>query len=61
MAGNIKTLSDSKLAEVLLGHLEIANISGNFAEAIREAANRLQNQKQVTSIIPNFEQQIIKQ
>lgn len=61
MAANIKTLSDSKLAEVLLGHLEIANISGNFAEAVREAANRLQNQKQVTSIIPNFEQQIIKQ
>lgn len=45
MAGNIKTLSDSKLAEVLLGHLEIANISGNFAEAIREAANRLQKPK----------------
>ena len=45
MAANIKTLSDSKLAEVLIGHLEIANISGNFAEAIREAANRLQKPK----------------
>jgi hypothetical protein len=45
MAANIKTLSDYKLAEVLLGHLEIANISGNFAEAVREAANRLQKPK----------------
>lgn len=58
MAANIKALSDSKLAEVLLGYSEIANISGNFAEAVREAANRLQKPKQVTSIIPNFEQQI---
>ena len=45
MALNIKSLSDSKLAEVLLGQLELSNISGNFAEAVKEAANRLKTPK----------------
>lgn len=44
METDIKSLPDFKIAEMLLSRLELAEISGNFAELIKEAARRLKSQ-----------------
>ena len=59
METDIKSLPDFKIAEMLLSRLELAEISGNFAELIKEAARRLQSLQEEkprkTHITPNFQ------
>lgn len=54
METDIKSLPDFKIAEMLLSRLELAEISGNFAELIKEAARRLKPQISYDTPHPKF-------